>query len=1303
MKIETLTRRGAVESHVSLADTGAMPNTVNYEYAEAQGFKRVDWPCPKHFEYVNETLAPTRGVYAIRLRATDGRGQTRLHKQLFIGTDSRDYNIVLGMPALEDMGVVLDPRTKRWWYAHRAQYFEWVTPDRFEKTLRSGKVLGDHAFAVQVTPAGTVREPEAMPLAKVASIVKKAVQEQWARLKQTFKGVFQPPEEPKPCDGVAHEIETTADPPHGPIYNLSSTELVALSDYIHMALERGWISHSTSPAGAPILFVPKKDGTLRLCVDYRGLNKVTVKNRLALPLISEILDRVSGARVFSKIDLRDAYHRIPIRGVDRWKSAFRTRYGHFEYNVMPFGLTNAPATFQGYINKALAGLVDICCVVYLDDILIYSKDEEEHAEHLRLVLERLEQYALYANEAKCEFFVDEVEYLGFRIRVDGVQMDPSRVEAVSQWPTPTTHRELQVFLGFANFYRRFIEGYAHMSRVLTDKFKGGKGGKHFGPWTWSTQEDEAFRGLVTAFTTAPILRHYDPTKPLLMTTDASAFAMSAILEQPHGDRWHPIAYWSRKFTAVESRYDTHDRELLAIVSGFRHWRHYVAGSEHATTVRTDHNNLVAWSRIEKLNMRQSRWAMELMPIDFHIEYLKGKANPADAPSRRPDYAPGDAEMETKAAALVPVLKHKLGLFRANTESAAVQSWVAAETQPRRAFLPGPRSNPVPVGEAPTREEVNASSTVHPYWPEDSDSDKETLIGFEPDVQATGNLPHATLATPTGIARIAAAQVNPFMWENETENTMTLLIAELQRADPKLAAKRQRLATLPTGKRGRGRKKDPVELGGYTVRGEDHVLYFKEKRLCVPDDAGVKLALLQRYHDAPLAGHFGAERTVELLQRHYHWENMEREVQTYVSSCRQCQWTHAKRHRPYGSMQPLEPASAPWRDLSMDFITDLPACTVRGARYDAILVVVDRFTKMALYVPTRKDLRATGLADLIVDKVVSRFGVPATIVSDRGPVFTSVFWRELCASLQIRRRLSSAFHPQTDGQTERMNQTLEAYLRIFCNDKQDNWAALLPLAEFAYNASKHSVTKESPFFALMGYHPKASFEEFRVEDLRERLAGDRVPGLEERLSNLRNVHEAMATRLKQAVETMKRYAEGKTKAVSFKSGDYVMLSTKNLTVTQTKKKLAPKFLGPIQIAEAVGANAYRLRLPDSWKIHDVVSVAFLEKWTQRDQTYLPKDVAHDTLVTNEPPEGVTQDVQWEVEAILDRKRKGNAFFYKVKWAGDWAKDKVTWEPEEHARDADEVFDEFETAFPRESNLEKKAGTGRTRRKRRRRAY
>ena len=389
-------------------------------------------------------------------------------------------------------------------------------------------------------------------------------------------------------------------PPFGPIYSLSEVELKALSDYLKENLDKGFIRPSSSPAGAPILFVKKKDGSLRLCVDYRALNKITVKNRYPLPLISEMLDRLRSARYFTKIDLRGAYNLVRIAEGEEWKTAFRCRYGHFEYTVMPFGLTNAPATFQHFMNDTFRDLLDQSVVVYLDDILIYSADEKEHQKHVRLVLERLLSARLYAKAEKCEFHRSEIEFLGYVVSPSGIKMDPKKVSAITSWPVPQSVHDIQVFLGFANFYRRFVKGYSKITLPLTALLA--KDSK----FTWSPSAQQAFETLKSAFTTAPVLAHFDPSRQSVVETDASDFAIGCILSQYSDDgTLHPVAFYSRKFTPAEINYEIYDKEMLAIVTAFREWRQYLEGSQHQIKMFTDHKNLEWFTTTKNLTRRQA--------------------------------------------------------------------------------------------------------------------------------------------------------------------------------------------------------------------------------------------------------------------------------------------------------------------------------------------------------------------------------------------------------------------------------------------------------------------------------------------------------------------------------------------------------------------------------------------------------------------------------------------------------------------------------------------------------------------------
>lgn len=363
-----------------------------------------------------------------------------------------------------------------------------------------------------------------------------------------------------------HEIplEPGKKPGFGPIYSLSQDELKTLKEYLDTSLERGLIRESTSPAGSPVLFVPKPDGTKRLCMDYRSLNNITIKDRYALPLADELRDRIQGATEFTILDLRGAYNLIRIKEGEEWKTAFRTRYGLYETLVMPFGLTNAPATCQRLINHKLHEYLDVFVVAYLDDILVYSRNHTEHVEHVRKVLTRLKEAELLLKPEKCQFFQKKVKFLGFILSAQGIQMDASKVQAVQEWPTPTSVKEVQSFLGFANFYRRFIKGYSRIATPLTELTKKDKG------FQWNEAAGKAFQELKDAFAKEPILATFNPEERIVVETDASDYAIGACISQPDGQGvLHPIAFYSRKMTPAELNYEIHDKELLAIVMCFQ--------------------------------------------------------------------------------------------------------------------------------------------------------------------------------------------------------------------------------------------------------------------------------------------------------------------------------------------------------------------------------------------------------------------------------------------------------------------------------------------------------------------------------------------------------------------------------------------------------------------------------------------------------------------------------------------------------------------------------------------------------------
>ena len=430
---------------------------------------------------------------------------------------------------------------------------------------------------------------------------------------------------------VDHEIPLKPDMPPSfkGIFRLSQLELRELKQQLDQLLRDGKIKPSTSPYDAPVLFAKKKNDKLRMCIDYRALNSQTIQNRYALPRIDELFDRLHGAKVFSKLDLTSGYYQIAIKPKDRHKTAFRTRYDHYEFNVMPFGLTNASATFQTLMNDIFRDLLDVCVIVYLDDILVYSKNKEEHEQHLRQVLQRLKDNQLYARLSKCTFFTNSIEYLGHIVDGDGLRPNPQLVQALMDFPQPRTLKELQSFLGLANYYRKFIANFSHIALPLTDATRNNVQ-DNLRPIEWTESMQTAFDALKEALTSASCLALPDPDGEFEVTTDASedAKAVGAVLTQND----HPVAYESTKLNSHQLNYSVHDKEMCAIMHALERWRPFLLGRHFK--IYTDHRSLVHFKTQSNLNQRQLRWQEKAADYDMEILYKPGKENVvADALSR----------------------------------------------------------------------------------------------------------------------------------------------------------------------------------------------------------------------------------------------------------------------------------------------------------------------------------------------------------------------------------------------------------------------------------------------------------------------------------------------------------------------------------------------------------------------------------------------------------------------------------------------------------------------------------------------
>ena len=435
----------------------------------------------------------------------------------------------------------------------------------------------------------------------------------------------------------AIDIKKEFVPRKGKVYLLSREEREEVCEFIQEQLRKGYIRPFKLPQMAPVFFVGKKDGKKRMVQDYRYLNEWTIKNNYPLPLISDVVENIDTKKVFTKMDLRWEYNNVQIKEGDEWKAAFITLEGSFKPTVMFFGLTNSPATFQAMMNELLRDLINTGKVAtFINNVIVGTETEEGHDELIAEVIKRLEENNLYVKPEKYKWKVREVEFLGVVIGPEGIKMEKEKVKGILEWPTSKCVKDIQKFLGLANYYRRFIEGFTSIARPLHDMVKKNK------RWEWTEKQEGAFNELKEKFTKELVLAVPDLDKKMRMEVDASDYAMRGVLSMECKDGlWRPVAFLSKSLNETERNYEIHDKEMLAIIRGLEAWRHLLEGAQYKFEIWTDHKNLKYFMKAQKLNRRQARWALYLSQFDFTLKHVAGtKMGKADGLSRRADWKVG---------------------------------------------------------------------------------------------------------------------------------------------------------------------------------------------------------------------------------------------------------------------------------------------------------------------------------------------------------------------------------------------------------------------------------------------------------------------------------------------------------------------------------------------------------------------------------------------------------------------------------------------------------------------------------------
>jgi len=925
---------------------------------------------------------------------------------------------------------------------------------------------------------------------------------------------------------------------------LSPAEIEAATQWVNDEVAAGRMEPSSSEWAAQLVIVAKRNekgevNGWRICGDYRNLNDVTKSDAEPLELVQTVFDQLGGMQYFSKLDLLKGFNQIPVEAASRELMAVSTPAGLYQPTVMPFGVKNAPGTFQREMRRVLSGRLNKGVFVFIDDIIVYSRTEDEHVELIEWVLSRLQKEGYYAHPGKCQFMREEVNFLGHVVGRKGVSMQQHKVQAVVDWPALQSVKDVRGFLGMAGYYRRFVHGFAEIARPLTALTATADGKA----WKWGSEEQTAFDALKRALTTGPVLAHPDPQRQWTVQTDASLVAIGGVLSQQQDDgTMRPVAFWSHKLSSAERNYSATERELMAIVSATKEWRVYLHGSPHPVLLRSDHKPLVYLNGKAELGMRLSRWMEELCDLTFEIGYVRGKDNAAaDALSRRSDY-------ESDVPAAQPSLM-KVRLTTVSVDGSLASSWRVASD-----------------------------------W----------LV--EPEVEQAAAL-----------KRSAAQQQQQ---KKETQLQVQSLLADVRAAadsDPKYQI-------LLSG----NAEHDGMER-------VDGLVYSRSGAVYVPDDRRLKTRLLELAHDA--VGHFGRERTIKRLGRHCVWAGMTNEVEDYCRSCAVCAVNKSSNAKLAGQLRPMPIPERVWDSVGVDFTGPLPM-TERG--HNSIMAIVDRFSKMLKLRPCSTTITGIESGRLLLDEMLGIGRIPTSIVSDRDVRFTGAAWGQLWRGLKTEQKMSTAYHPQTDGQTERSNRTLQAVLRSYAESRTD-WDEWLPFVAAAYNSTVQESTGRTPF--------EMNFADARAIDPLQWAMSERRRVVDPRgvsreaertLVEMWTIWDEVRAKLVVEQERQKKYADLKRREVKYDVGDSVYLSTRNLGAYGGK--LVAKWVGPYLVTK-VGDSGASVTLDlkgELGRTHNTFHVSLVKpyevselEWPGRENPQRPA------------PELVDGNTEWVVERVVDK--------------------------------------------------------------------
>ncbi len=882
--------------------------------------------------------------------------------------------------------------------------------------------------------------PEAVALDKGKTGSNPLTEDDVPRLKQQwydkYKEILQgTKEELPPLREVNHEINLI-DPNAKYTYHLPRCP-VALREQFHEKLNRyidaGWWEPRTTAQAAPLMCIPKKDGRLRTVIDARQRNDNTVKDVTPLPDQDIIREDVARAPIRSKIDLADAYEQVRVRPEDVGKTAFATISGTLVSNVVQQGDCNAPATFQRLMTAVFRDVIGKFMHVYLDDIFIFSSSREEHEQHLGVIFERLKRNNLYLKWAKCDLYAREMDCLGHIIDDKGVHTDADKLQRIREWRTPRNYNDIQRFVGLINYVANFLPGITTYTAPLQGMVQNGA------PFFWRPIHQRCFDMIKRICYKTPILRpiNYRSDEPVWLICDASKTGVGAMYGQ--GPTWNvcrPAGFMSKKFTYAQQHYSVHELETLAILEALQKWEDKLIGRR--LHVITDHKALEFFKTQAHLSSRQRRWMDYMSKFDFDITYIKGEYNKvADCLSRYyesdtsadvhefHDYVQADRRIDPDGEDLpmerLQEVKERVVEIRAMHAMETRRSLRLRETQERREEEADAMRQPEPIRGS---EEQSTRST-----PMDDNNTLGRMIRGERSKNATPLL------------GLDQGEDNSFLdavKKGYPEDPLTKIVLER-----------------------------PENYSKSFIVKDDLIWTHNPRReqvIVVPRKRELITKIITQAHE--VVGHMNEWRTLGYAKRWFWWPRMAKLIEEFCRSCDACQRSKGPSTLPVGKLHSLPVPTKPWDSIGMDFVGPFPES--RG--YDYLWVVICRMTSMVHLIPVTTRITAKELSWEYLKEIVRLHGLPSSIVSDRDSKFTSKWWRELHRLIGAKLLMSTSFHPQTDGQSERAIRNITQILRAVVRSDQKDWTDKIPMTEFAINASVSKTTGYAPFELNGGYMP-----------------------------------------------------------------------------------------------------------------------------------------------------------------------------------------------------------------------------------------